>query len=289
MITTLKNPKEPIGTYLISPNEVAKYIYNPPENVKNDIKIIRSTADKIQHKLVKRSLGCFAMGKYKHNHVCNENFEGSDKIGLDLDHLPNNLLEKTKKRLSEIEGIFMVFLSPSGDGLKCFFHLDRVITSQECFKYLYTWIWKNIFKEFKYIDTKSFTVSRLCFVSHDPSIFFDPFKTKLKLDNFMKDWERIALEKYNEIQKKEQERIAKRELKKVENLREDARIEGYINKVIKPFNINMRGGRRNTNQKIFGFFLGLERICGDRKKAKEIMLSMAVDYLTIKDCQNLPD
>jgi len=89
---------------------------------------------------------------------------------LDFDDYPSDeVMEAEKARLMECPNVFMIFVSPSGKGLKC------VIKIPPSDKFTH----KRRFKAFEeyidsdYFDPSSCNVSRVCFESYDPTAYIN--------------------------------------------------------------------------------------------------------------------
>ncbi|MFV0196233.1 DUF5906 domain-containing protein [Empedobacter falsenii] len=93
-------------------------------------------------------------------------------IVLDIDKVEKNKLAEIKLKATELSTTFVAFISPSNNGLKLFI---KVSTNQDEHKNTY-----NIIKEFYEkeleieIDKSGKDITRLCFYSYDPEIFFNP-------------------------------------------------------------------------------------------------------------------
>lgn len=93
-------------------------------------------------------------------------------IVLDIDKVEKNKLAEIKQKAIELSTTFVAFISPSNNGLKLFI---KVSTNQDEHKNTY-----NILKEFYEkeleieIDKSGKDITRLCFYSFDPEIYFNP-------------------------------------------------------------------------------------------------------------------
>ncbi|WP_291069883.1 MULTISPECIES: VapE domain-containing protein [unclassified Empedobacter] len=93
-------------------------------------------------------------------------------IVLDIDKVEKNKLAEIKQKATELSTTFVAFISPSNNGLKLFV---KVSTNQDEHKNTY-----NIIKEFYEkeleieIDKSGKDITRLCFYSYDPEIYFNP-------------------------------------------------------------------------------------------------------------------
>ncbi|WP_038335638.1 VapE domain-containing protein [Empedobacter falsenii] len=93
-------------------------------------------------------------------------------VVLDIDKVEKNKLAEIKQKAIELSTTFVAFISPSNNGLKLFI---KVATNQDEHKNTY-----NIIKEFYEkeleieIDKSGKDITRLCFYSFDPEIYFNP-------------------------------------------------------------------------------------------------------------------
>ncbi|MGV0956780.1 VapE domain-containing protein [Empedobacter falsenii] len=93
-------------------------------------------------------------------------------IVLDIDKVEKNKLAEIKQKAIELSTTLVAFISPSNNGLKLFI---KVSTNQDEHKNTY-----NILKEFYEkelaieIDKSGKDITRLCFYSYDPEIYFNP-------------------------------------------------------------------------------------------------------------------
>ncbi|MFV0220714.1 DUF5906 domain-containing protein [Empedobacter falsenii] len=93
-------------------------------------------------------------------------------IVLDIDKVEKNKLAEIKQKATELSTTLVAFISPSNNGLKLFI---KVSTNQDEHKNTY-----NIIKEFYEkeleieIDKSGKDITRLCFYSFDPEIYFNP-------------------------------------------------------------------------------------------------------------------
>jgi len=114
-------------------------------------------------------------------------------VQIDLDYLIGSKIEVLKKNLSNIPGVVLGFVSPSGNGFK-------IIVLTDCEKQNHT----KAFNEVKgyivnrfnvKVDPSTKDIARLCFYSYDPDCYFnpevEPFKTS-KANN-------VKLEDYGSI------------------------------------------------------------------------------------------
>ncbi len=139
-------------------------------DLKQRVSQVRSTTDdKIRKGKKEALLPYFCFQKFKNNHRVNVEFDSTKYIIQDLDHLGSRLIDIRSKLVLD-DDIFMVFLSPSGDGLKVVYEMDQMIIGGDQYR--------NAFGHFrKLLETKYGVAvddnddpSRACFLSSDPDI-----------------------------------------------------------------------------------------------------------------------
>jgi hypothetical protein len=91
----------------------------------------------------------------------------SGLIVVDIDHLdPNKLYETRESIISKIQPL-LLFISPSGEGLKIVYSVDPIITHLSYYEALKGYFQQQLLQP---IDGGS-DISRTCFLCHDPSVF----------------------------------------------------------------------------------------------------------------------
>lgn len=162
-----------------------------------------------ERKAVKRTLPAFTGGLYDEynpndkNNLHNRNanyYKSSRVIILDVDHISDiNLLPETgdetdiARYKADIVGMeddwlynncYAVFTSPSGDGLKLVFAVDKPIYSSKHYKQCWRYIADRYEEQFPehLVDKSTSDHTRLCFYSYDPKIII--FKNVINL-NFL--------------------------------------------------------------------------------------------------------
>lgn len=126
---------------------------------------IRNTLDKEKAQKLKQSLPavCFS-GKFTANRKDEDLIEHSGLIILDFDKLDN--LRDKQTEIINYDFIHACWVSPSGNGLKALVRIADPRKHKEHFESL-----REIFPE---LDKSGSNVSRLCFESYDPDIYYYP-------------------------------------------------------------------------------------------------------------------
>jgi len=99
------------------------------------------------------------------------------RIIVDIDHYEE--FEKLKHKVKNDNTVLMAFVSPSGDGLKIVHKLDDPEIEKDELIDFHKQAFQNLEKQYlkRYkvqIDKGGSDISRLCFISSDPSIYYNP-------------------------------------------------------------------------------------------------------------------
>jgi len=97
----------------------------------------------------------------------------SGLVVLDIDHVTGPELSEIKGKLTADRHTALLFVSPSGAGLKAVFSAD--FSDDTTFKQAYRAISSYLSKEYSLkLDESGKDVCRLCYVSHDPEAYYNP-------------------------------------------------------------------------------------------------------------------
>ena len=136
---------------------------------------IRSAQEQNERSKLKKSLPAVTLSSVcvgGHRKEDIQNLTGF--LQIDIDKLQN--VDEIKERLKQDRHIYLLFLSPSGNGLKCVINIGKN-QPRIVFEYV-----RLYFKE-KYsleIDTQVKDESRLCFYSYDPDIYVNEDKAEFE-------------------------------------------------------------------------------------------------------------
>lgn len=146
--------------------------------------------DKKQYRELKTRLPYVVCGVFSPNFRKKENFAHTSYFILDIDHITekNIDLQVLKSKLKKDQRITMMFVSPSGDGLKLLFEL-----SEKCFDAGKYQVFYGVFAEAfsvqynlkQVVDKKTSDVSRACFVSYDPDAYFNENADKININDYV--------------------------------------------------------------------------------------------------------
>ena len=132
---------------------------------KNKIHEIRGCKDDYNKRTLKASLPsvCFS-GRFK-KRTDADIIKHSGLVILDFDHVAN--LKGFKASICADKYTYAAFISPSGDGLKVLIKIPAIIKDHE-FHYM------ALIKKYPTLDATSRNLSRVCFVSYDSELYFNP-------------------------------------------------------------------------------------------------------------------
>ncbi|MCK0134913.1 VapE domain-containing protein [Arenibacter sp. S6351L] len=137
----------------------------------------------------KRKLASFTpCGTFKNSHKASDLSVYSKLVVLDIDKLGERKIKQVKKSAIECLYSYAVFISPSGTGLKI---LIKVDTDKDMHDVAFEQV-KNHYESLMgvEIDQSGKDVSRLCFVSYDPELYYNPESNEFKIiDTFYADYQ----------------------------------------------------------------------------------------------------
>jgi energy-coupling factor transporter ATP-binding protein EcfA2 len=136
---------------------------------------------KKRNELKETNLGFFNIGTFKSNYRANENIISSEFIILDFDKLEGDIIEK-KNNLKKRPEVYGAFISPSGNGLKIIFRLERPITDHLFFQQVYKYYADQYGVDLGENPDHTSEVSRACFFSYDPEMYVNEYAIPLKVD-----------------------------------------------------------------------------------------------------------
>lgn len=165
VVTIFENVKKIDKPYYISIDKVIQRIKGGRSRMVIDK--IRSTEDKKLRTELKKQLPsiCFS-GKFSRRED-KAIIEHSGLIAVDFDHLEDRLIP-LRDRLMKDKFTFLLFISPSGDGLKLVVRIPANIETHAKSAAALT----DYYKDEKLDEFRD--ISRICFESYDPDIYYNP-------------------------------------------------------------------------------------------------------------------
>lgn len=154
--------------------------------------ILRSVChiDTGKYSQLKRALPYFVCGKFVNGIRRIENFSHLDSFVLDIDHFEESeiSMEDLKSHIAQDDRVAMVFVSPSGNGLKVLFILDEPCHDANIYSSFYKRFAMEFAKENQlesYVDYKTCDVTRACFLASDPKAILNLNSTAIHLDDYV--------------------------------------------------------------------------------------------------------
>lgn len=135
---------------------------------KDIVLAIRKATSKEEKNKLKKQLPCILFAGVFSRRAIDGLKEHSGYLVLDMDDLDD--VEKTKNEIKEIPYVVLAFVSPSGKGLKF------VIKIPECTAKEHSEYFREFKRQYDYLnlDESGKDVSRVCFESYDPNLYFNP-------------------------------------------------------------------------------------------------------------------
>ena len=136
---------------------------------KNDIERLRQLP-KNEYDIEKKKLHAILFGGLAVNRTDNDINEPSGLMVTDYDHLPMEQYQRIWDKLKNDKHTVLMFRSPSGDGIKAVVSIPK--SSKDDYRKRFK-AYEEYIKEPEYFDEKNSNISRLCFVSYDPDLYFN--------------------------------------------------------------------------------------------------------------------
>ena len=180
---------------LLTPIEVQQ-LYNaikqPDEATLSQINRLRlvQTIDKKQYGVMKRELPYVVCGIFNPPYRRIENFGCIEYCIIDIDHIAEKGLELNalRTKLTGDDRVMLCFVSPSEDGLKLLFRLSEKCYDAGQYSLFYKLFIRSLSTQYNFeqvADTVTSDVSRACFMSYDPEVFFNPEAQTVKMKDYV--------------------------------------------------------------------------------------------------------
>ncbi|MBR8713716.1 CRISPR-associated primase-polymerase type B [Porphyromonas levii] len=197
-------------------------IKNPKPHILNRIKQLRAVRniDPKQYSLLKRDLPYIVCGAFNPAVRRTENFAFTSYFIIDIDHVAEKGLELTalREKIEADSRVLLSFVSPSADGLKLLFHLSERCYDAGVFSLFYKLFVRDFSIQYgldQVVDSKTSDVTRACFISYDPEVYYNPEATPVDLgalvdsrNPYMMFGEKKRLEEDEKCREEEQEKSA---------------------------------------------------------------------------------
>jgi translation elongation factor EF-1beta len=159
--------------------------------LKNEIDRLRKVyaVDKTAYNNVKKRLPYFCCASFSGNVRKSENFISIKHFVIDIDKIKNKEeLEEIKSKLKNDLRLKMIFVSPSGHGLKAIYELSEPCTSLKQFSDFYKTFSHKLAEMMNlgnYIDFTTCDATRVCFFSHDSEAYFDFLNETIDINTYL--------------------------------------------------------------------------------------------------------
>lgn len=173
-----------------------RYLYsklrNPKPEIQALIRHLRIIAQISPHSysVQKKTLPYIVCGIFNPPYRKKDNFAYTDCFILDIDHLSSKglQLQEVRKTIQSDDRVSMIFTSPGGDGLKILFHLQDRCTDSNLFSLFYKAFaiqFSRLYDIEQVIDQKTSDVSRACFISVDPDVYYNPHSQLINIHQYI--------------------------------------------------------------------------------------------------------
>lgn len=188
--TSITTPNDPLRKLTVAQLHAA--IRSPkPESVSliRQLRIVRQI-DAKQYATLKRHLPYFVCGSFTPPVRRSENFASTNRMVIDLDHLADKQVDPTtlRQRLVADPRVEMLFMSPSGDGLKVLIRLKEPCRDSGLFSIFYKSFLHSFAAHYEIdqvVDTRTSDVTRACFFSFDPDAYYNPEPQPVDMNAFV--------------------------------------------------------------------------------------------------------
>ncbi len=145
--------------------------------------------DPAQYRKLKTQLPYLVCAQFHPKVRRKENFLFTERFLIDIDHLSEHDLDLSslREKFTADPRVELLFVSPSGDGLKLMFRLSEQISDPGYYVTFYKAFCFAFGKEYRLgqaLDHKTHDVSRCCFVSYDPEAWFNDSATPVVASDF---------------------------------------------------------------------------------------------------------
>jgi len=171
---------------------LCEIIKNPEPGFLTSLERLRTlqTINQTAYREEKKQLPFFTCGSFVPPIRHSKNFGSISAFVLDIDHLGEKELtiEETKKRLKDDERVVMAFASPGNDGVKVIIGLKSPCYDASLFSLFYRKFAVSFGRQHQFeqvIDKRTSDVTRACFLSYDPDVYFNPEAKPVKIEEWI--------------------------------------------------------------------------------------------------------
>lgn len=209
----IRQPNDPLEK--ITLRQLSDKIKNPDPGFVGFINQLREvqTIDERKYRELKTRLPYAVAAVFNPPYRKIENFARTDYFILDIDHLSdkeinlNALAEKFKTD----PRIVLSFRSPSADGLKLFFKLSSPFYDHGKYSLFYKVFARKFAMDYsldQVVDKRTSDVSRACFVSYDPELWYNPNAESVNPDKYVNFEDQLQIDELSQTLKEEEKKTA---------------------------------------------------------------------------------
>jgi hypothetical protein len=144
--------------------------------------------DMTAYQRVKTRLPYFCCAKFSNGIRRSENFTGISCFVIDIDKLTNDRINILRQELMQDPRVKMLFISPSGQGIKAVFELAAECTSLKDYSDFYKTFAYHLTETYKlqeFLDTSTCDATRVTFLCHDAEVFYNSLNEPVNLQDFL--------------------------------------------------------------------------------------------------------
>lgn len=165
---------------------------SPKAEIDSQIRQLRLVRDLDQKRYnqLKRYLPFFVCASFNPPYRRAENFSGTSFFLIDIDKLTRKgfVVDALKNKLKADARVFLIFISPSEDGLKVMFRLSEPCRDSGVYSLFYRAFASRFSEEYglqQVIDTVTCDVTRACFVSCDSDAYYNPDAEPIDINDYL--------------------------------------------------------------------------------------------------------
>ena len=148
------------------------------------------TLDRESYTRLKTTLPYFCTSQFAEHLRRTDHFEMAEAWVLDADHCAADDvgLARLKTRIGADPRVALCFVSPGGDGLKMLFILDEPCMQTKQFAEAYQAFAHKFAAEYDLLDSidrVTHDVTRACFMSHDPQLYYNPIPDRVHWADYL--------------------------------------------------------------------------------------------------------
>ena len=221
-------------------NDLFHAIRNPNVTILNKIQQLRiiRNIDAKQYAELKKRLPYFVCGIFNPNIRRKENFAYASCFVIDIDHISEKglTIDTVRQKIEADTRVSLSFVSPGEDGLKVLFRLSERCYDAALFSLFYKAFLTDFSKRYglqQVVDTRTSDVTRACFFSYDPAIYYNPESDPVDLKSFI-DTENVSemFRMKRELERLEQENTAEANHSAKKNVEVDSSVIQKIKQVL---------------------------------------------------------